>query len=554
MSNAAAREIAVVIPTWNRSDVAMQAIDAVLAQDAENVSLHLIVVDNASSDDTFATVWKRFPDADTVTNRSMSSRRIDLLISCAKQPFQSNGKLASVTLVGNTANLGGSGGFNAGMAVARDVVCKGSPPFALWLLDDDACPPPDALRHLIAALDSDPNIGLAGSRSVDPRDGPTTGETTLETTVYFHPSTGHLGNHPEPNDPRRATHDAWVKSFGDCIGKHTYSGIVDTDVCAACSVLARWHAFLKVGLWDHRFFIYEDDVDFSLRFAEAGYRVVCALDARVMHLTWHQKLTPTLIAQRLFYVQRNRTWLLSRHPDPRARATVKDWLRTTLHHGIIAALHRRGVHGDMLLNAADAVVNNTGGKLSPWPGSPVPLAKALAETGLINPTCRVAVVCDRPGFTRASAALREQFITHRGGSSGLTWIDCVPSDLQEPTTTGVQRLIYSRSLRSRLLRQWPFVLNEPEIVVIFDQAGDFPIMRGSITLHCSSTDLSSGWVEHHSFWDRLAAIRRWWSLRRQIPAYLRTVAAGPAIEPTVTVSATPWRSQPISIAHIPSPL
>lgn len=536
MSGTGVREIAVVIPTWNRRAVAMQAIDGVLAQDAANIALHLIVVDNASTDDTFAQLKKRFPSSDTVSNQHLSGRHIRLLVSRSQTPQQSTGNLASITLVRNTANLGGSGGFNTGMAVARDVVCKGSAPFALWLLDDDACPPPDALRHLISALDSDPTIGLAGSRSVDPRDG----QTTLETTVYFHPTTGHLGNNPEPTDPRRATHDAWVKSVGDCVSNHTYSGIVDTDVCAACSVLARWPAFLHVGLWDHRFFIYEDDVDFSLRFAAAGYRVVCALDARVMHLTWHQKLTPTLIAQRLFYVQRNRTWLLSRHPDARARATVPDWMTTTLHHGIIATLHRRGVHGDMLLNAAESVLDNTGGKLSPWPGSTVALSDALTDSGFKAPHCRVAVVCDRPGFTQASAALRERVVAHRGHENGLQWIECVASDLREPLpAAGIERLTYSRSLRSRVLRQWPFILNAPDIVVIFDQAGDFPILRGSTTLHCASTDLSTGWVEHHSFKDRVHAMQRWWSLRCRIPSYLRSVAPGKALEPTVTVSATP---------------
>jgi hypothetical protein len=195
----------------------------------------------------------------------------------------------------------------------------------------------------------------------------------------------------------------------------------------------------------------------------------------------------------------------------------------------------------MLLNAADAVMENIGGKLYPWPGSPMALAQALAETAFKNPACRVAVVCDRPGFTQASAALREQFITHRGGSSGLTWIDCVPSDLREPpTTTGIDRLIYSRSLRSRLLRQWPFIFNPPDIVVIFDQAGDFPILRGNLTLHCTSANLTSAWVEHHSFTDRLAAISRWWKLRREVPAYVRTVTSAHASQPTVTVSATPW--------------
>lgn len=538
MSCAETREIAVVIPTWNRSKVAMQAIDSVMSQDSRNLALHLIVVDNASNDDTFERLSLRFPEADVITNRSHTSHHIELVVQRSTRPFQRTGNLASVTLVRNTVNLGGSGGFNAGMAVARDVVCKGSTPFAIWLLDDDACPTPHSLSHLIAALDADPRIGLAGSRSVDPRDG----LTTLETTVFFHPTTGHLSNHPEPHDPRYAAHNAWVQRVGDCVGKHHYSGIIDTDVCAACSVLARWPAFLKVGLWDHRFFIYEDDVDWSLRFASAGYRVVCALDAQVLHLTWHQKLTPTLIAQRLFYVQRNRTWLLSRHHDAQARASAESWLTTTLYHGLIAALHRRLVHADSLLHAAECTLQNRGGKLQPFSIPPETLASSAQRAGMLQQTCRVAVICDRPGFTRASRVLRDRIIELRGIEDGLDWTECVASDLKEPPSPrGIKRLFYSRSLRSRLARQLSLFFRPPQVVVIFDQAGDFPILFGSTTLHCSSSDFSHGWIEIGSAFDRFLRVFKWARLRFGVPAFLAKVAPGSASQPEVKVLGQAWR-------------
>jgi len=537
MNTPTLRHIAVVIPTWNRRQVAHQAIDGVLAQNASNIALHLIIVDNASSDDTFLTLRRRFPQADLVTNRSLSSTRIDLVIQRSPQPFHASGNLISVTLVRNTANLGGSGGFNAGMAVARDIICKAAHPHALWLLDDDACPPPDALGHLLSALDADPAIGLAGSRSIDPRDR----TITLETTVYFHPATGDLADHPAADDPRRAAYDAWIAQTGGSTGQHAYSGLIDTDICAACSVLARWSAFLKIGLWDHRFFIYEDDVDWSLRFAAAGYRVVCALDAVVYHLTWHQKLTPTLIAQRLFYVQRNRIWFLSRHPDPLARATVHGWLKLTLYHAIIAALHRRAVHADMLLSSIESVLDNVGGKLHPWPGAPQDLNTAARDAGLLDPSCRVAVVCDRPGFSEASKDLRDRIIALRGNGAGLDWIECVPSDLNpSPPGLGIQRLIYSRSLRSRLFRQFSLLWRPPHVVIIFDQAGDLPIIRGSHNLHLSSTDFSLGWLEHDPIARRLNAITRWWKLRQRVPGYLKRVAPAAAPQPVVHVTGTPW--------------
>ena len=60
------------------------------------------------------------------------------------------------------------------------------------------------------------------------------------------------------------------------------------------------------SLWDYRYFIYCDDADWCLRFARAGFKVVCNLDAVVYHTPWFQKLTPA----RLYYSQRNIVWVI----------------------------------------------------------------------------------------------------------------------------------------------------------------------------------------------------------------------------------------------------
>ncbi len=73
----------------------------------------VIVVDNASGDGTAAMVRDRFPDVD---------------------------------LLELPRNIGGAGGFSAGMARAL-----AGDPGLLWLLDDDTVPEPGALRELLAA-------------------------------------------------------------------------------------------------------------------------------------------------------------------------------------------------------------------------------------------------------------------------------------------------------------------------------------------------------------------------------------------------------------------
>src|SRR5262249_40965382 len=172
---------------------------------------------------------------------------------------------------------------------------------------DDAEFPPDALRRLVEAAEADETIGLVGSRTVDIGDR----QTTIESTIYFDFRRGRMGDEPPPGNPKREEHQRWIASLGAGAGpkgRHAYTGLRDVDVVSACSLLARWSAVRKVGFWDYRYFIYCDDADWCLRFAKAGFRVVCNLDAVVYHTPWHLKLTPA----RIYYSQRNVVWLMQK--------------------------------------------------------------------------------------------------------------------------------------------------------------------------------------------------------------------------------------------------
>ena len=115
-------------------------------------------------------------------------------------------------------------------------------------------------------METDPAIGIVGSRTVDLRDR----RTTMETTIYQERSTGLLADEPDRDHPLRASHDAWVATVGGVRGKREFAGLREVDVVSACSMLAHWSAVERVGFWDHRYFIYCDDADWCLRFRARG--------------------------------------------------------------------------------------------------------------------------------------------------------------------------------------------------------------------------------------------------------------------------------------------
>ena len=120
------RTVAVVV-AYNRRDLLIEVLDALAVQSSPVAAI--VVVDNASTDDTTAMVLDRFPGADLITVER---------------------------------NTGGAGGFaiGAARALARhwaDLV---------WLMDDDTVPTDTALAELLASVGDDPLITIVGSRVV----------------------------------------------------------------------------------------------------------------------------------------------------------------------------------------------------------------------------------------------------------------------------------------------------------------------------------------------------------------------------------------------------
>ncbi|UPK76145.1 glycosyltransferase [Nocardioidaceae bacterium SCSIO 66511] len=128
------RVVAVVV-TWNRRDLLVESLDAIRSQSADVAAI--VVVDNASTDDTAATLGS-YDDLDVVTL---------------------------------TENTGGAGGFAAGIERALDV----HRPDLVWLMDDDTVATPTALQMLVDAyVRAEPTPAVLASRVVwtDGRDHP----------------------------------------------------------------------------------------------------------------------------------------------------------------------------------------------------------------------------------------------------------------------------------------------------------------------------------------------------------------------------------------------
>lgn len=224
-------DVSIVILNWNTRELLLRCIATALSPDVcSGLSLEIIVVDNASSDDSVACLRERFPD---------------------------------VRLIANTANVGFAKANNQGVRLS-------TAPFSL-LLNSDAFLTPGALPALLNVLRQQPKAALVGAQLRN-ADGsfqashtpfPTLGREFL---ILSGAGRALLG----PNFPSHGPDDA--------------RGAQLVDYVEGACMLVRNDAYLSVGGLDESFFMYAEEVDLCFRLRRAGWQVWYAPAAKVTHL------------------------------------------------------------------------------------------------------------------------------------------------------------------------------------------------------------------------------------------------------------------------------
>jgi GT2 family glycosyltransferase len=232
----------------------------------------VLAVDNASTDDTPLMVHQRFPH---------------------------------VNVIETSANLGYAAGNNLGLRHALD----NGYDYAL-LLNNDTEVAQDFLHKLVETCESDQQIGVAGPK------------------IYLH---------ERPNVIYTAGGAInWHAGTTETIGigvedRGQFDTRQDVDFINGCAFMARCEAIRQTGLIDVRFGMYFEEVEWCVRIARAGWRLVYAPASVV----WHKiKLERHDQSPRVtYYMARNRLLFLrltGAPPSAWMNALVRQDLRTWL--------------------------------------------------------------------------------------------------------------------------------------------------------------------------------------------------------------------------------
>jgi|SRR5215472_1108665 len=223
--------LSIVIVTWNCKKFITECLDS-LACYRQDPQAEIIVVDNASEDGTPELVRDSYPD---------------------------------VSLISSSDNLGFTRGNNVGIR-------KTSGKF-VFLINPDVRVLKDCLGRMIAYMEQNPGIGLLGPRMVGTNGKP-------ERSYMGMPTLWSLFCRALALD-ELFPHSRFVSGY--LMPYFDGSRTVDVDVLNGWFWMTRREALDKVGLLDERLFMYGDDLDWSKRFRDAGWRVVFFPEAESIH-------------------------------------------------------------------------------------------------------------------------------------------------------------------------------------------------------------------------------------------------------------------------------
>jgi GT2 family glycosyltransferase len=227
-----ALDLSIIIVNWNTRDLLQRCIADVYANTG-SLDYEVIVVDNASQDDSVALLRREFP---------------------------------KVQVIENETNTGFSVANNQGIRISTGRYCL--------LLNTDAFVHPGALETMVKFMDENPQAGAGGCRLYN-EDGSLqrscTSFPTLATELW-------QALWLDRTFPRSRIFGRYWMTYWD------FDEDCEVDsVIGACMILRR-DALDEVGLLDEGYFMYSEEVDLCFRMKQAGWKVMFTPKATATHI------------------------------------------------------------------------------------------------------------------------------------------------------------------------------------------------------------------------------------------------------------------------------
>jgi hypothetical protein len=261
-------DLSVIILSFNTRELTLACVQSVFAAQ-DDLTLEVIVVDNASSDGTIEALRAAWPGA---------------------------------RIIANDHNLGFARGNNAGLRAAHGR--------CLMLLNSDTLAQPGALGALVKFMDAHPDAGACGPMLLN-EDG------SLQPSGRPLPSVWRLFV------DMTKLYRLWQRDVFEQRGRD-YTQVGRVGEVSGAALLIRREAYERVGGLDEKLFAYYEDVDLCKRIGDAGYVIYYVPDAKVIHL-W-KRSSRAAPEQTYRAGQTSARYYFRKHHGPLAQAAVQAML------------------------------------------------------------------------------------------------------------------------------------------------------------------------------------------------------------------------------------
>jgi GT2 family glycosyltransferase len=291
-------ELAVVLVSWNTRDLTLDGLRTLCADlETGGPQAEIWVVDNASRDGTPDAVRRQYP---------------------------------GVRLVAQESNLGFAGGNNVamramGFGTQRARTEAGGLPRAVYLLNSDTLTHPGATRALYDTLFTLPRAGVVGAR-LSYADG------SFQHSAFHFPGLGQLWADLLPM-PGRFHDSRWNGRYP----RERYFGSepFPVDHTLGATMMLRREVIQQTGMFDEQYFMYCEEIDWSIRIRRAGWEIYCVPAAHVTHLAGQS--TVQVRPQSIVNLWRSRFRLFEKHYSRPKRFLARQLIRLGIRRQITMA-------------------------------------------------------------------------------------------------------------------------------------------------------------------------------------------------------------------------
>lgn len=254
-------KVAIVILNWNRKEETLECLKSIQQLKANSYQLTAIVVDNGSTD------------------RSVEAFR------------KLKTKDSKLVILENKKNLGYAGGNNVGVRYALD---EGAD--FILILNNDTIVANDLLVQLVKAADKYKDAGIFSPK------------------IYFAKGFEfHYDRYKENERGKVIWYAGGIIDWNNVLGANRgvdevdhgqYDSPTEADFATGACMFVRREVFGKIGFFDERYFLYLEDVDFSVRTRHAGWKIMYTPKAYLWHKVGRSSGIGSDLAD--YYLTRNR--------------------------------------------------------------------------------------------------------------------------------------------------------------------------------------------------------------------------------------------------------